>query len=313
MEYSNYRNPHHDYASKSIYLVTINKGEGIPDFSRCYDDPALMNSSCPGVVSSFVGNAIKRALRKLNEDFPFTKLIRYIVMPDHIHFILEYLVKADTNLGEIIANFKTGIRKELGMTGVFTPGFHDRILRHKGQLNRMRNYVLDNPRRRVLMRRHPEYFRKPHIINLYGRDYVAYGNFLLLREPVISAVKESSKYTEEQRANMREDWLETIRSNGVLVSPFIHTVEKNFRDKGVEGGASLIHITREKIRERFKPSGRYFDLCAQGRLLIISSQKEATGERLSKKEADELNLLARRLVIEPLPVLRLRKLRAEGP
>lgn len=309
MEYSIYRNPHHDYASKSIYLITINKGEGIPDFSRCYDDPALMNSSCPGVVDSFVGNAIKRGLRKLTEDFPFTKLNRYIVMPDHIHFILQYLVAADKKLGEIIASFKTGIRKDLDMPGVFTPGFHDRILRYKGQLIRMRNYVMDNPRRRILMRNHREYFNNPHILNLYGRDYVVYGNFLLLREPVVSAVKESSKYTDEQRANMREDWFETIRSNGVLVSPFIHTVEKNFRDKGIEGGASLIHITREKIGERFKPSGRYFDLCAQGRLLIISSQEEATGKRLSKKEAEELNLLAKRLASGPLQELRLRKLR----
>ena len=307
MEYSNSRNPYHDYTSKSIYLVTINKGEGIPDFSRCYDDPSHMNRRYPGVVASDVGEAIKNGLRKIEEKFPFTRKNSYIIMPDHVHFILEYLEDADVKLGDIIANFKTGIRHELKLPGVFAPGFHDRILRHKGQLNRMRNYVMDNPRRRVIMRNNKEYFGRPQILNLWGEEYTVYGNFLLLRDPVISTVRESSKFSDKQRKALRAEWDETIRSNGVLVSPFIHPAENEIRKKGMEGGASIIHIIRDEIGERYKPSGVEFDLCAEGRLLIISTEKAKWQPDLSKNEAMAMNDLAARLGSKTLPPLLLRK------
>lgn len=305
MEYSNSRNPYHDYTAKSIYLVTINKGEGIPDFSRLYDGPE-MNARYPGVVTSRIGDAIKNGLRRLDEEYPFLKKISYIVMPDHIHFILEYLEKADMKLGDVIARFKTGIRHELGLPGVFMPGFHDRILRYKGQLAHMRHYVMDNPRRRIIKKRHPEYFIRPHAITLWGKEYAIYGNFQLLREPVASSVRESRRFSEEERRALRQEWEETIRSGGVLISPFIHPVEKEIRDRGVAEGASLIRIGREEMRERYKPSGVEFDLCAQGRLLIISTEKARSGEKICRAEAEEMNALAARLSSEALPALTLR-------
>lgn len=55
---------------------------------------------------------------------------------------------------------------------------------------------------------------------------MAYGNFLLLKNPDIAAVKVSRKDTPEILAAKMKDWAETIRGNGVLVSPFIKDEEK---------------------------------------------------------------------------------------
>lgn len=300
MEYSNSRNPRHDYTSKSIYLLTLCKSEGVEDFSHCVGDLGRQNAY-PGVMASRVGEAIKDALRQIPVNYPFARIIRYIVMPDHIHFILEYLQPSDIQLGDIVANFKIAVGNSLGTKGIFKPGYHDRILRHKGQLSRMIHYVMDNPRRRIIKAGHPEYFSKPHTIELGNRQYVIYGNFQLLRHPVISQVRVSRSFTAEQLEQLNKEWEDTIRCGGVLVSPFIAKGEKDIMLKGIEEGASLILITRDEIRERFKPSGKLFDLCAEGRLLILSTQKGVWEPRISKAEATVMNELACRLAMEALP------------
>lgn len=137
-----------------------------------------------------------------------------------------------------------------------------------------------------------DYFGQPKIITLEGRDYIIYGNFFLLKNPVFSNVRFSSKFSAAELERRCREWEETIRCNGVLVSPFIHGKEKEYRDLAIENGASLIQFTRNPIGERFKPAGKYFDLCAEGRLLVISTYQGSQGATLSRAEAIAMNALA---------------------
>lgn len=117
----------------------------------------------------------------------------------------------------------------------------------------------------------------------------------------------SRRYTESQLAALHQEWEETIRSHGVLVSPFISPREKEWEKRGIEEGAGVILITREVFRERFKPSGRLFDLCADGRLLLISTGKSVSDEKLTRQEALAMNELAERIA-DGLPLdLRLKR------
>ncbi|MDE6867254.1 MAG: hypothetical protein K2J23_07650, partial [Muribaculaceae bacterium] len=70
----------------------------------------------------------------------------------------------------------------------------------------------------------------------------------------------------------------TILNDGVLVSPFINPAEKKVRDWAIDNGGSLIYLTYKPFPEKYKPQGKMFDLCAEGRLLIIfipPDEKEA--------------------------------------
>ena len=217
---------------------------------------------------------------------------QYAVMPDHIHFILDIRNGTEYHLGDLISIFKHAINDFAGTKGVFEDGFHDRILGGPGQYDRMVHYVKDNARRRLITANLKEFFGQPKLIEIAGSEYVLYGNFFLLKNPVFSNVRFSSKYTEEELKSRCREWEETIRSNGVLVSPFIHHKEKEFRDRAIVNGASLIQFTREPIGERFKPAGRFFDLCAEGRLLLISTYRSGQTEKISRAEAMAMNALA---------------------
>ena len=303
----NGRCPFHDYKSKSVYLITLNKGPSVPDFSVCYGKRELLYQDA-GVRYLEIGKRIKDELWEIRNRFQNAEVKQYVVMPDHIHFVLHIQDRAEYHLGDLISVLKNTINDFAGTKGVFEGGYHDRILRGPGQYDRMVNYVKDNPRRRLIKGNLKEFFGRPKLIHLEGRDYIIYGNFFLLKNPVFSNVRFSRKYSPSELESRCREWEECIRSNGVLVSPFIHNKEKEYRDLAIENGANLIHITLDPIGERFKPAGKYFDLCAEGRLLLISTYQSGQGAALSRAEALAMNSLAETICKSDGSALRLRSL-----
>lgn len=301
----NGRCPFHDYRSRSIYLITINKRPSIPDFSVCYGKKELYYQDA-GIRYLEIGRRIKDELWNVKDRFRDAVVKQYTVMPDHIHFILDIQNRTEYHLGELISIFKHSINEYAGTEGVFEEGYHDRILWAPGQYDRMVHYVIDNPRRRMIKANLKEFFGKPKLITIAGKEYIIYGNFFLLKNPVFSNVRFSSKYSMIELESQYRQWEETIRSNGVLVSPFIHEKEKEFRDLAIEKGGSLIQFTRNPIGERFKPPGKFFDLCAEGRLLLISTYRSGQSDKLSRAEALAMNSLAESICHSDGSTLRLR-------
>ena len=310
MAYTTSRNPFHDYRSSAIYMVTVCKEARIPVFSRVCggkDFPAPK----PGVMYSHIGRAISDQIRNLPSRFPEVRIQQYVIMPDHVHLVVHVLRRTDWHLGDMIANFKVAVGKQAGITGLFTPNFHDRILRKQDSLSVMINYVKSNPERFLIKKEKPEYFTNTQVFELWGQTFTAYGNFLLLGNPTRTAVKVSRKFTDEQVDAIRRDCEETVRSGGVLVSPFIHPKEKEIFRRGVETDANFILLIRNELKPRFKPMGMLFKLCSQGRLLIIGPQIDGLKPKLCKEEAEILNGLSRRFASEELPPLSLRSLTTE--
>ena len=58
-------------------------------------------------------------------------------------------------------------------------GYHDRILSGEGQLQRLVDYIRENPRRSLIKRQHADWFR-PFTITAAGTTLHAYGNLKLL-------------------------------------------------------------------------------------------------------------------------------------
>jgi len=52
----------------------------------------------------------------------------------------------------------------------------------------------------------------------------------------------SRRYSSAELQRLKRQWDETIRSQGVLISPFIHPVEKEYMQRGIEDGASIIRL-----------------------------------------------------------------------
>ncbi len=247
----------------------------------------------PKVNLSLLGSLIFRQLRQLPVDFPEARILQYAIMPDHVHFVIFITCATDYKLGKLIGRFTGNCTRANNLNPIFEEGFNDRIVRKKGQLDTLIKYVKNNPRRLLIRRRHPELFTSRHTVFLNGKPLLTYGNILLLRDPMMEPVRISSKFTKEELEARKAVWNEVIRECGVLVSPFISSAEKEIRDAAIANGASLILITNITFGERYKPSGFLFELCSQGRLLLISVNEQSdTTQSITHAEALRMNDLA---------------------
>lgn len=235
-------------------------------------------------------------------------------MPDHIHLCLFIKEDDKIHLGDAIKEIKTEcsrIYEENGNeAGVrfFIPGYYDSFLKGEGHFDRIKKYISDNPRRHLLRRDSPGWFRRFRVV-IDGGSYEAFGNWDLLWEPVICAVKVSSRYSEEELRGKKIQWVKTVENDGVLVSPFIAEGEKRVRDWAADNGGALIVLTAEPFGERYKPAGQMFEVCAEGRLLEIyvppADERESEYLRANKKPArsvcERMNALAERIAAGILP------------
>lgn len=265
------RKYNHDYKGRCIYHITLKKAPGVPAFGNL-----VGIGKDASVRRSPLGNIVARRIYGMNFCHPNLKLLQYIVMPDHVHFILFVTAPLPYPLGNYISKLKVAIGQDnAAITGIsatiFQDDYYDCILHPGRSLDTIFNYLRDNPRRLAERRANPDYFRMLNKLEFDGHSYQAYGNMQLLACPFKEQVVVHRADTATQRERNRQQWLYAASNGGVLVSPFISPAEKSIRAEAESLGARIILVTSESIGEHYKPSGHNFAICETGRLLIISA------------------------------------------
>jgi REP element-mobilizing transposase RayT len=305
-------------------MITINKGPKTPRLAEIVNEPLPGMAMRPVVKLSAAGDIALRTLYKLPDRYPQVYIRNSVIMPDHIHFIIQVTKQSDRALSYIIGSYmgfctsefrrrfpnqqaeaagnqlqgKPAQRrmKTAGEDSFFAKGFHDRIVMDRGQLPRLVAYINDNPLRYLIKRQFPGYFRSARQIRFADEVYWAYGNFLLLKDPCKMAVRVSSKFTAEQLAQYKQQWMATARNGGVLISPWISPAEKEIRRSALAVGGKIISIVESGFSERYKPQGYEFELCSEGRLLQVAvAPYTSKTVALSRRQAMTMNALADRL------------------
>lgn len=229
----------------------------------------------PTAVRTDIGEIIGRAISSLKAEYPFTSVLRRCIMPDHVHFILNVKETTDIHLGTLIKHIKNKCYSEIISSGygegtqIFAENYHDTFLTAGGQLQRMLDYVSDNPRRHLLRKMYPSWFQR-FVISNGKACYDAYGNWDLLAEPLIVQVKAGKEFL-KRKDEFKKLWIRTVLNDGILVSPFINKTEKDVRDWAIGKGGALIYVTSDIFSAKFKPEGNMFDLCGEGRIIIVSA------------------------------------------
>lgn len=139
---------------------------------------------------SEIGKIAEKFWLEIPNHFSFVKLDKFIIMPNHIHGIIEInncrnaprrvpvnnastveinapqrvptgiqpLVK--NSLSSIINHFKGNTKKFCNKNNLeyfaWQARFHDRIIRNNNELNRIKRYIIDNPERWELDRNNPD-------------------------------------------------------------------------------------------------------------------------------------------------------------
>ena len=149
-----------DYSSNNLYFVTSCSKDKICCFGEVIDGRMVLNE---------VGEIAQQQWQWLINKYPYLKSHAFVVMPNHIHGILEIngdLINDDgamewtgrdlslqsqkiKSLSELMGAYKTTTSKKIHLMGhnnfVWQRSFHDHIIRNTVYYDKIFEYIITNP------------------------------------------------------------------------------------------------------------------------------------------------------------------------
>ena len=242
------------------------------------------------------------------------KVLTQMVMPDHIHFVIQVLEPLPQSIGAVVRGFKsacTKIYKEeyfnsgenaakvhgegekapvhfarifAGRGSIWQQDpayYHERILHAPGQLRRMIDYVKDNPRRLWLKTRNPDLFRLHRHTEVHGLSFTSMGNHFLLDWPDRQAVEVSRSAVANQVEEQLRTVLAAAHNGAVTYMAAISKGEQHIARTLRQQGYPLVVLLNDGFpkegspHERYyKPGGVYFEACSKGQLLLLEPTEQ---------------------------------------
>lgn len=259
----------HDYRDPFFYMITITTHQRRPWFGVCENNACTLSAD---------GLLVRDLWYRIPHDTPQIELSTLCLMPDHLHGIVHVTERMEKPVGVPLRAFKSqctsALRKRHGDAALtlWNPGYNDRVVWRRGSLRAYRHYILDNPRRYCLKKAHPDLFRTvtglQHAALPPDQRWDGYGNLFLLDRPEKLAIRVSRKASAGEVAALREQTLtEAAQGTVIVISPGEREIATAILDAPV---GDVILLKPDGFPPLFKPNGRYFDLCVQGRLLILS-------------------------------------------
>lgn len=146
----------YDYSSQGCYFITICTKDKVQYLGRIReticDDDHNRRIVCD-VVYSKVGCIAKEELINIPIHFSFVRIDSYVIMPDHIHILIELSEHLDhsirrPSLSNIIGLYKSGVsricrQKELYIA--WQRNFHEHIIHSDAEKHQIREYIQSNP------------------------------------------------------------------------------------------------------------------------------------------------------------------------
>ena len=180
--------------------------------------------------------------------------------------------------------------------------YHERILHAPGQLNRMINYVKDNPRRLWLKKNNPDLFRLHRHTEVCGLSFTSLGNHFLLDWHDNQTVEMPRNATVEQVQKRLQLAMAAAQNGAVTYTAAISKGEQLIARTLRKQGYPLVVLLSDGFpkdgspHERFyKPGGIYFEACSKGQLLLLEPTEQtflnadiqsAVEETLRRKTAE---------------------------
>jgi REP element-mobilizing transposase RayT len=137
----------YDYSQDNLYFVTICVKDMVCTFGNVENQQMILND---------YGEIVKKQWFWLADQYSYINLHAFVVMPNHIHGIVE--IKRNNavienqkikSLSQIIGALKTTASKQIHLSGkpnfVWHRSFHDHIIRSEEAFEKISNYIENNP------------------------------------------------------------------------------------------------------------------------------------------------------------------------
>lgn len=284
-----------DYASPYFYMVTLKANKGIAPFSGIGPN---------GLVENEITHAFDTTIRAFGGKWRnIEEISPFVVMPDHIHLLVKLRPdpKAKT-LPILVWQLERALSGEYwriakgrspspqdpalwvgGAQGgtaeggcarlpnIFSPDWHDWIVKKQGQLAAFRRYIRENPARAWARQANAQYFQQVRDVDFLGRKWFAYGNPAILDSPAMVSIKGHRATAEGSGPwNAALEAASRIGPGGACVSTFMSPLEKACGNAIAMAGGRLIVLSPEGFSPRWHPSRDKEPFCAKGRMLFLS-------------------------------------------
>ena len=141
----------YDYAQNGAYYITI-----CVEGRRCL--LGRMDDECNVVLSDY-GAVAKKYILGIEGHYQYVRLVNYVVMPNHIHLLIQKDVPPQIVLQEhdekgnktasietIVHAFKRLTTKEIGQS-IWQTSFYEHVIRNLADIQCVSDYIDANPRR----------------------------------------------------------------------------------------------------------------------------------------------------------------------
>ena len=314
-----------DYKTPFYYMVTLKGLAGLADFSKIGNDGRL--------VKNAITRAFETAIETFHEKWRCIEPISpYVVMPDHIHLMVKIKdVLPRKSLAVLVWQLTRALSKEYWRVTsghsrltqdpetcqslrvlrgaaapapkpapIFSPSWHDWIVKRDGQLAAFRRYIRENAERAALRRRNARFFGEVRRVSFLGREWLAYGNLEILKLPVLQPLK-GHRATAQDSAewNALIAAASRIGPGGAGVSTFMSPLEKACGNAIAKSGGKWIVLSPEGFGPRWHPPREKERFCAQGRMLFLSlyeaDTKKPTKKMLYERCHEMIDLVCEKL------------------
>ena len=97
-----------------------------------------------------MGEIIEKELINISKHFNSIKICDYVIMPNHVHFIIEKNVGAgldqpsNIKISNVIGLLKSGVSKKIGYS-IWQRNYYEHIIRNDEEYCKIYNYMKNNP------------------------------------------------------------------------------------------------------------------------------------------------------------------------
>ena len=138
----------YDYSQPGIYFVTMCVKNRKPILSTI--TVGATNGRPQEIHLSKYGEIVEGTIKNIPEYYPFIKIDNYVIMPDHIHLLLQ--INSDKNgrplvaptIDRVINQTKGYITKQIGFS-IWQKSFYDHIIRNEKDYKEVWDYIENNP------------------------------------------------------------------------------------------------------------------------------------------------------------------------
>ena len=125
----------YDYSKENIYFITICTKDRLELLGKIGSENYIKLTQ--------EGKIAKDNIDKIEEIYDNAIIHEHIIMPNHIHILLEIKNKKKTTISKIIKHYKTNVSKEITYS-IWQKSFYEHIVRNEKEYLKIKEYIKSN-------------------------------------------------------------------------------------------------------------------------------------------------------------------------